>query len=322
MKTHDLQCRLCQLQTVSPTGASSRYSANYNHFLFHFRWRKLSSHLSFCFGVLISEVTLMLWCSNPPFPGVIPSQLTWWVSTQGNNRIVVFWWKRWTMSVFQSFVTWACTVCAGRAMLRWWCCHVNGPSPIKSSESSSWRKMKLNRQTKYFLCPFCMNAGWEVNSDAGRFGDWEPLSSPLSLPAEWAPLGLLGYSAIWRQPVSGDPIWATGGGKQRGVRTWEAGSFGIWIKCFTTRWKLDLQTVNSLKTQDTKSFLLLHLLHQQFMYNNLLTHIYFVLKRCLPYTCLYFKQRNWYQHAINWPSGVLNLKPQQVTTPVMLSNLI
>lgn len=64
-----------------------------------------------------------------------------------------------------------------------------------------------------------MNTGWEVNSDAGRFSDWEPLSSLLSLPADWSSFCLLGYSIVRRQPFSGDPSWAIGGGEQGGVCT-------------------------------------------------------------------------------------------------------
>lgn len=59
--------------------------------------------------------------------------------------------------------------------------------------------------------------GWQANSDAGRSSEWEPLFSPLPLPAEWAPLGLLGYGFIRRQPLPGDSFRAAGGGEQRGA---------------------------------------------------------------------------------------------------------
>lgn len=90
-------------------------------------------------------------------------------------------------------------------------------------------------------------SGWEVNSDTGHSGEREPLSPPLPLPAERAPLGLLGYGPIRRQPVPGDPCRAAGGGEQRGVSIcqdhWHPATVDEGVSC----WLLHHQTENQQK---------------------------------------------------------------------------
>lgn len=86
---------------------------------------------------------------------------------------------------------------------------------VSYSISLWFHKAGLGSILNLFFLP--VPPGWKVNCDSGLFSEWELYSAPLPLPAERAPLGLLGYSSIRRQPLSGDSCWAVGGGQQGGV---------------------------------------------------------------------------------------------------------